>query len=160
VSENAAVSLETLRTCNLFGPLSDRELAKIAAIACERTYEPGCVICAEQEPAECLYILKEGRVELHIWLRPSLELGAEITVDEVEPGQIFGWSSLVKQRRFTASARALQPVVLVAIQGSELGALLDEDTHLGFVVMKQLAEVIASRLHHTRELCAASFDEA
>jgi CRP-like cAMP-binding protein len=147
------VSVDTLRTCELFTALNDQELDKIAAIACEETYDAGAVICAERDLADRLFILKKGRVQLHIRLRPGLEPGGEATIDEVEPGRIFGWSSLVKQRRFTASARALGLVTLVVIQGDDLNALFDQDMHIGFVVMKQLAEVIASRLHHSRELC-------
>jgi CRP/FNR family cyclic AMP-dependent transcriptional regulator len=147
------VSVDALRSCELFTALPDPELAKIAAIASEATYDTGTVLCAERDQADRLFILQRGRVQLRIRLRPALEAGADVTVDEVEPGRIFGWSSLVKQRRFTASATALEPVVLLAIQADDLNALFDQDPHLGFVVMKQLAEVIASRLHRTRELC-------
>ena len=82
-----------------------------------------------------------------------------MTVNTFGPGQIFGWSSLVKQRRFTASARALEPVQAIVIQGNELNALFDRNVHMGFVVMKQLAEVVASRLRHTRETCERRADE-
>jgi CRP-like cAMP-binding protein len=154
------VSVDTLRTCELFPALNDQELTKIAALACEETYDAGAVICAERDLAGRLFILKTGRVQLQIRLRPGLEPGGEVTIDEVEPGRIFGWSSLIKQRRFTASARALEQVTLVVIQGDDLNALFDQDTHVGFVVMKQLAEVIASRLHHTREQCETSAETA
>jgi CRP-like cAMP-binding protein len=76
-----------------------------------------------------------------------------MTIEEVEPGRIFGWSSLVKQRRFTASARALDEVTVMCIRAEELNDLFDQNSHIGFVVMKQLAEVIASRLRRTRDLC-------
>jgi CRP/FNR family cyclic AMP-dependent transcriptional regulator len=154
------VSLDTLRDCELFSSLGDRELAKLAAIACENTYDAGTVICAERNPARQLFILRKGRVQLDIRLRPELQPGGDVTIAEVEPGRIFGWSSLVKQRSFTASATALEEVTLVAIEGDDLIGLLDEDMHLGFVVMKQLAEVIASRLHHTREKCETSIEAA
>jgi CRP/FNR family cyclic AMP-dependent transcriptional regulator len=147
------VSLDTLRCCELFPGLSDAELAQIAAIAREAVFDAGDQICAEREAANRLFILQKGRVQLQIRLRPGLEQGGEATIEEVEPGRIFGWSSLVKQRRFTASARALEPVTVVVIGGDELDALFDRDVHLGFVVMKQLAEVIACRLQHTREIC-------
>jgi CRP/FNR family cyclic AMP-dependent transcriptional regulator len=76
-----------------------------------------------------------------------------MTIEEVQPGRIFGWSSLVKQRRFTASARALEPATVVTIDADELNSLFDLNPHVGFVVMKQLAEVIASRLRRTRQVC-------
>jgi CRP/FNR family cyclic AMP-dependent transcriptional regulator len=152
-------STENLRCCELFVGLSDAELAPIAAIAHEEAYEAGDLICAERELADRLFILKQGRVQVHVHLRPGLDPGGEATVEEVEPGRILGWSSLVKQRRFTASALALEPVTLLVIQADDLNALFDRDTHMGFVVMKQLAEVIALRLQHTREICEQETEE-
>jgi len=144
------ISVEALRRCELFSELNDEELGLIAPLCRERVYEAGETICAEQEAAEELYILQEGRVAVHIHLRSAMETAGAVTIEEVEPGRIFGWSSLVKQQRFTASARALERVKVIAIRGSDLNALFDQHTHIGFVVMKQLANVISSRLRHTR----------
>lgn len=147
------IALEALTPCDLFAGLTGEELAEIAAITHEQSYEAGDLVCAEQEQAEALYILAEGCVQLHVRLRSPLEADGETTIDEVQPGRVFGWSSLVKQRRFTASARALEPSRVLVVDAGQLNALFDTHPHLGFVVMKQLAEVIASRLRHTREIC-------
>lgn len=147
------VTAGDLHCCELFPGLNDAELAKVAAIARRETYQAGDRICAERELANRLFVLETGRVQVHIQLRPALEPGGDLVVEEVKPGRIFGWSSLVKQRRFTASARALEPVSILVIKARDLEALFEQDAHVGFVVMKQLAEVIASRLHHTREVC-------
>jgi CRP/FNR family transcriptional regulator len=146
------VPIEDLRTCELFPDLSDGELEHIAVIAREEQYETGDRICAEREVADRLFILKRGRAQVRTRLRSGFEPGGEATLELVEPGRIFGWSSLVKQRRFTGSAWALSPVAVIVIPGDELLALFDRNTHIGFVVMKHLAEVVASRLQHTREI--------
>jgi CRP/FNR family cyclic AMP-dependent transcriptional regulator len=147
------IPTEALSACELFTGLNSEELQDIVAIAREETYEEGSLIVAEHELAKQLFILCEGRVQVHIRLRSPLEADGEITIEEVEPGRIFGWSSMVKQRRFTASATALEPVRALVIEADDMNALFDRNAHIGFVVMKQLAEVIASRLHHTREQC-------
>lgn len=154
------VSVDELCPCELFAGLSQEELAEIAAIVRRETYEAGDLICAERERAEQLYILCEGRVHVDIRLRSSLEPDGEMKLEGVEPGCVFGWSSLVKQRRFTASARALEGVTLLVIDADELNALFDRNPHIGFVVMKQLAEVIAGRLRRTREICQADQGQA
>lgn len=145
------LTIEDLCSCELFAGLSDEELAAIAALAREETYQLGEEICTERGLADRLFILQSGRVQVHIHLRSSLQPDEEVTIEEMQPGRIFGWSSLVQQRRFTASARALEPVRVIAIDSAELNALFGRNPHIGFVVMKQLAEVIASRLLHTRE---------
>ena len=146
-------SVEALRQCELFSELDDAELELVAPLCRETVYAEGETIFAADEQARDLYILQEGRVALQVRLRSGVGLSGDVTLEDVEPGHIFGWSSVVKQRRFTASARALEPVKVIAIEGDDLNALFDRDAHLGFVVMKQLAEVIASRLRHTREIC-------
>jgi CRP-like cAMP-binding protein len=148
------VSVESLCSCDLFAGLDPEELEQITAIARKETYQAGDLICAEREVADQLFILCEGRVQVRVRLHSSLEPGGEMTIEEVEPGSVFGWSSLVKQRRFTASARALEPATVLAIRADDLNALFDRNAHTGFVVMKQLAEVIASRLRRTRVVCS------
>jgi CRP/FNR family cyclic AMP-dependent transcriptional regulator len=153
------ISIDEFRHCELFAGLGDQDLAEIAAIAYKETYATGDLICAERELANQIFILCQGRVQVHIQLRSSLEPDGEMIIEEVEPGRIFGWSSLVKQRRFTASARALEPATVLIIDADDLNTLFDRNLHIGFVVMKQLAEVIASRLRHTREVCAPETGE-
>jgi CRP/FNR family transcriptional regulator len=153
------VAIDELRSCELFVDLNDKELERIAAIAYREDYGPGDLVFIERAQASRLFILYRGRVQVHIQLRSVLELNGEVTIEEVEPGRVFGWSSLVKQRRFTASARALEPVTVIAIEADDLNDLFDRDAHLGFVVMKQLAEVIASRLRHTRKICQERRDD-
>jgi CRP/FNR family cyclic AMP-dependent transcriptional regulator len=147
------VSVNELCNCELFTGLDNLELEQITAVAEKETYGAGDLICIERELADRLFILCQGSVQVHIQLRSPLEPDGEMIIEEVEPGRIFGWSSLVKQQRFTASARALEPVTVLAIKAHDLNVLFDRNAHIGFVVMKQLAEVIASRLRHTREVC-------
>lgn len=149
------ITTEDLRCCELFPDLSDEELTHVASLARRENYQAGDLICAERELADHLFILEAGRVRVHIQLRSGLEPNGDVVIEEVDPGRIFGWSSLVKQRRFTASAQAVERVSTIVINAKDLEALFDRDVHLGFVVMKQLAEVIASRLRHTREVCEA-----
>ena len=145
------VSFDALRQCELFTDLNDEELSKIVQICCEETYEPQEFICGESEVAEKVYILQEGRVAVQMHLRSDLEPNGDVTIEEVTSGRIFGWSALVKQRRFTASARALEKVRVIVIKSADLNALFEENSHIGFVVMKRLADVISSRLRRTRQ---------
>ncbi|HSJ55719.1 MAG TPA: cyclic nucleotide-binding domain-containing protein [Anaerolineae bacterium] len=147
------VTPDDLRSCELFSRLSDPELSEIATIATTETYDAEDVICSEQEVAGRIFILQDGCVQVHFKMRSSLQADSDVTIEEVEPGRIFGWSSLVRQRQFTASARAVGRVRLIVLNADDLNALFDRDTHVGFAVMKQLAEVIASRLRRTREIC-------
>ena len=143
-------TIEQLRPCELFSELKDDELVLIAPLCQEERYSVGDTIIKADEPAVRLFILQEGRVQLRIRLRSGVELSGDVTIEDLEPGQIFGWSSLVRQERFTATGQVTEPAVVLSIDAHDLNALFAEHTHIGFVVMKQLANVVALRLHHTR----------
>jgi CRP-like cAMP-binding protein len=143
-------STEALHHCGLFTELDDAELKLIGSLCHVKEYQEGETIFAAQERAEELYILEEGRVALQIHLRSGVEASGDVTIEDLQPGNIFGWSSVVKQQRFTATARALEPVRVCAIRASELNALFNQNAHIGFVVMKQMANIISSRLRRTR----------
>jgi len=145
------VSIDALRQCELFADLNDEDLGKIAQICREEIHESQEIVFGESEVAEKVYILQEGRVAVQMHLRSDLEPNGDITIEEVTPGRIFGWSALVRQRRFTASVRALERVRVIAIKSADLNALFEENSHIGFVVMKRLADVISSRLRRTRQ---------
>jgi CRP/FNR family cyclic AMP-dependent transcriptional regulator len=148
------VSIEALRGCELFWELNDAELSEVAALCREESYPAGATIFTEAEEAEDLYILQQGRVALQVQLRSMAQASGEVTIEEVEPGHMFGWSALVKQRRLTASARCLEDVRVIAVKGQALNELLERNSHIGFVVMKRLADVISSRLRIIRERLA------
>ena len=148
------VSIEALRGCELFGELNDAELGEMAALCREESYPAGATIFTEAEMAEDIYILQEGRVILQIQLHSMTQVSGDVTIEEVEPGHILGWSALVKQRRLTASAQCLEDVRVVTMKGQALNELFEKNAHIGFVVMKRLADVISSRLRITRERLA------
>ncbi len=148
------VSIEALRSCELFGELNDAELGEIAALCREESYPAGAIVFTEAEMAKDLYILQEGKVALQIQLRSLAEMGGEVAIEVMEPGHIFGWSALVKQRRLTTTARCLEDVKAMAVKGQALNQLFERNAHIGFVVMKRLADVISSRLRLIRERLA------
>ena len=152
------VSIDALRQCELFTDLNDEELAKITQICSEETHEPQEIIFGESEVADKVYILQAGRVAVQMHLRSDLEPNGDVIIEEVTPGRIFGWSALVRQRRFSASVRALEKARVIAIKSADLNALFEENSHIGFVVMKRLADVISSRLRRTRQQLGGASD--
>ena len=149
-ASNSTVPLELLRQCELFGDLCDAEMSRVAAICRPETHPPGTLVFGQDDLAEKIYILREGRIAISMRLRSDSEPAAELTIEESVPGHVFGWSALVRQQRFTACATALDPVKVLAIRRADLYALFDEDAHIGFVVMRRLADVISARLRLTR----------
>jgi len=149
------VTVDTLRASPLFSELEDQELQKIVPLCREEQRPRGTVIFTKGDEADTLYLLEKGEVRLVYEICPQPDACENTTIPVETAGMVIGWSALVRPRRLTASAHCLSDVQLVAINGEALSDLLEQDSHMGFVVMKALAKVINDRLRQAKEL---SFD--
>jgi len=141
------VTVGDLRSFDLFGKLSDAQLAKLIPLISKETRERGLFICKEGEKAEALYLLVRGKVALEKMIRLSPRSKPRPATTEIlEAGDSFGWSTVVEPYRYTKSAVSLGRVELLRIEGEGLRRLLDEDHHIGYKLMTNLTKVVASRL--------------
>jgi CRP-like cAMP-binding protein len=139
--------IETLKRIPWFERLESKHFDKLAEIAAIRHVEAGEQLFREGEKEDNLYIVIEGRIALEIFVPHR----GRIRIGTVESMEVFGWSSvtpIVHQR--TASAFVVLTSLLVVFNSEKLRNLCDEDHDLGYVVMRRLANVIASRLLTTR----------
>ncbi|MEM4724959.1 MAG: cyclic nucleotide-binding domain-containing protein [Candidatus Hadarchaeum sp.] len=146
------VTVDQLRTCELFSELTNEELEQMLPFAREESYKAGTVMFSEGDEATTFYILQEGKVSLQYEICPQPDYCQDATILLDKPGDFMGWSSLVKPRRMTASGLCLTDVRLIAIDGKKLNELLERDSHMGFVVMKELAGQINKRLKEAKGL--------
>src|SRR5512139_2694031 len=142
------VSPEILKSFSLFSGLSETELAGIAKLCRERTYESGSVIFTIGGSAADVYLLNTGKVNIQIEFKIH-DYEIMTTVYTVGKGEIFGWSALVPPHRLTASARCEGKADVIMINGKELLVLLEKEKHIGYVVMTNLSALISSRLAST-----------
>jgi len=137
----------TLKSIPWFERLEPEHFNKLAEIASIRNVEAGEQLFREGEKEDNLYIVIEGRIGLDIFIPHH----GRIRIATVEPMEVFGWSSVTPNvRQRTASAFVVLDGLLVVFNSEKLRQLCDEDHHLGYVVMRRLANVIASRLLTTR----------
>jgi CRP/FNR family transcriptional regulator, cyclic AMP receptor protein len=138
---------QALENIPWFLDLNGSQLERLANIASFQQVNVGEEVFHEGDREDFLYIVLEGQVALETFV-PSRGLIKTFTA---EPLDIFGWSSLtpvVRQR--LSNARAVLPCRLIAIEGESLKVLCDEDHDVGFVIMRRLANIVASRLLSTR----------
>jgi CRP-like cAMP-binding protein len=60
-------------------------------------------------------------------------------------GEAFGWSAIIEPNIYTLSAFAVTDSQLMQIKKDEFGKLCAENDHLGSVLFKNIAEIIAER---------------
>lgn len=143
------ISPKVLGEIRLFGQLTEPQMAELAAIGSERNLPAGTVIHAEDNVADTVYVILEGRVGVRFSLRPFIK-SRQLCLDVLQPGEMFGWSALVPPHRLTGSAVCLENVRVLAWEREPLMAALEKDPALGFRFMGFLSEVIATRLRDTR----------
>jgi len=102
-------------------------------------------VFAQDDPADRLYVLLSGRVAI----RFKPHDGETLTVTEIAPGGVFGWSAALGRRSYTSSAVSLEAGEALGLRGADLRRLCETQPDTGVVILERLAEVIAERLRST-----------
>ena len=146
------VTPELLRQYAHFARLAPETLQKLASIADEQRVAAGQAIFAESDPAEYLYLIVRGEVNL------TCELGSgELrVVDTLVDGELVGWAAFVEPYRCRTLATAVKDTHLVRLQAARLRGFCDADHRLGTQLLTQVAQMLSSRLNSARVQLAAA----
>jgi CRP-like cAMP-binding protein len=158
-----------LSSCYLFKGLSDSHIDRLEAIASKHSVQEGQWLFHKDEPAERLYILESGAVELLIEVQGSIEFpvftvesgAVEYLIGGREPVEIpttmiksgngcVGIGSLIEPYRYSLSARCARESTLFVISRAEIQHLFLQHPELGCCVMTNLAGKLLERLNETR----------
>jgi CRP-like cAMP-binding protein len=130
----------------VFAGLEPRYAAQLAGCAATAGFARGEPVFREGDPADVFYVLRRGRVALELFVPGR---GA-VTIETLEPGEVVGWSWLFPPHRWHFDARAITAVRAVAVDGACLRGKCDEDTALGYELMRRFSAVMIERLQATR----------
>jgi len=128
-----------------FAHLTEADVDLVASIARVGEVKAGDMVDVQGESATRFYILVSGRLGV------VLELDFGVTkknyiVTSLGPGHMFGYSGLVGNPCYTAGSRAMTNSTYLEFDVAKLNTAFDEDPRLGHVMMKMVAQTIASRL--------------
>ena len=143
------VTNEILKKISLFRGLNEDELEEIAKFCSVRAYEVGELCQSEGQMADQVHFIHKGKlgVEFHI---PNIAYGCkDIVLDTLGSGDIFGWSALLKGTPWS-TLRAIEPTEAIYINATDLLNLCNSNNRIGYMVMKNLATIITSRLRRNR----------
>lgn len=132
-----------------FKNFSREDLELFLAQGQEVDYPAGSKILKEGDPAESFYILLTGAVSIKMIRQEHEEF---ILSTLRHPGEVFGWSTLVEEGRFTATAECLEDCRLISFKRKDLEDFFAEHPALGYLFMRNLARLISRRLERTRAL--------
>jgi len=139
-----------VKEIDLFKGIDPTIMEEIVNICSEQKHTKDSVLFKKGDVADCLYILEEGNIKLVI------ENGGSITHSLIDPGEVFGWASMLESGLRTASGVCATDLKVVKIEKEKLDAIFNLHPEVGLIVLKRLAGVISERLSNAyRDLLSA-----
>jgi CRP-like cAMP-binding protein len=140
--ETRMISPEMLRRYPYFADASDESLRQLAMAGHEVKVHAGATMFDEDEPADQLYIIVHGEIDIVY----SLPDGKRRTVDTLVDGDLLVWSALIPPHRTTGSGIATKDTHLVALAAERVRTLCEQDSKLGHQLMNQVVKLLSNRL--------------
>lgn len=141
-TEVISVLLHDHPFCRGFWP---EHTAKLAAMGSQARFQPGELLFREGDHSSLFYLLVSGNVALEV-VSPA----RPVRVATLIAGEVAGWSSLTGDTGKQFQARALEPVHVVAFDGTRLRHACESDYAFGFALMRAVLAVMAERLQAIR----------
>ena len=148
-----AVTVGVLEALPLFSGIDRDRLEHIVTRSRSETIPQGKTIITESEPANDPRVVLSGRVSVAIRIPGA----ADLTITTLSRGELLGWSALLEDQRWVASAKAIKTSELLTLPGAALRRLCQNDHELGYHLMRNAFICVASRLKDTRIQCVDMF---
>ena len=141
-----------LRKSEIFVGLPDAKLEQILTIGRERVCNADETIISEGEPSDEMYVVQEGMVEVLVASGPVPDVPSSakmMAVVQLGRGQVFGEMALVDRGARSATVRSVvDGTRLFIIPREAFWELCDNDCHIGYVVMRNIARDLSFKLRH------------
>ena len=139
--------LAELKKIPWFRDLPEKHLITLSEIGTLRRAKAGEVFFREGDVENYVYVVLEGRVALDIFVPHR----GKVRFYTAESWEIFGWSSVTPSvRQRTAGAQAVIDSLVVGFDAKKLYQACEDDHDLGYIIMRRLSNIVASRLMVTR----------
>ena len=136
-------SAEILRSTAFFADVTPEQIGRVALLGRVETYPQDASVYTLGQAADDFYVLVDGMVRFTIGLGPRSTHAGQV----LKRGEVFGWAALVESaHKRIATARAITPCTVLALNGEQLTIMMDEDHGLGYRLMRQLNELITGNL--------------
>jgi len=145
------ISLEFLEDVEVFKGLSGSQLTAVQECCQKKEFEQDTKLFGEGEPADHLWIVMEGRVDLRCEL-PGLASSEENTISSISAGGAIGWSCFVSPYKYRLSGYcASGQCELIRIEKEHIIQLFEVDAGAGYVVMSNMAAVVGRRFNRLQD---------
>lgn len=141
--------VELLNRVQLFSGLEQDDLLQVVRICEEIDIPPEAIFIEQNTTGSEMYIVADGTVNVFI---NGLDNAKSIVI--LGQGQVVGEMALIDQGYRSASVRATQNgAKLYKIERDDFHALCEQNSRIGFIVMRNMSLDLAFKLRH-RNLAA------
>ncbi len=126
-----------------FSEISPVDRARLAAALEEINYDQGDVIFAENEPADALYILREGIVE---------RLAQGVRLDLLEAPTVFGDLALLRDERRATTLVTLTPCTVWRLPADRFTGLVQRTPAIGARFAAEVSDRLAGAQREVADL--------
>lgn len=132
-----------LKKVTLFEGVNDEELAKVAAVARERTLVKGDVLFREGDTGDEAFVIVMGTLKLE----KTSDTGVTEQLSILGSGSYIGEVALVTpEHTHTFTVTAMEKSFVVGFHQSDIDALCEKEPRLGYDIYKALSRGLARRL--------------
>jgi CRP/FNR family cyclic AMP-dependent transcriptional regulator len=139
--ESVERKVELLQESRYFHGLEREALLEVAKVSRLESFERGDVLIKQDSPADALYVLAEGTVEVYV---EDGATGAGRLVKRMTRGACFGEIAILTGFSRTATVRADDTGSVLLIDAPDLEALLAREARVALSMCKTLAAWIYS----------------
>ncbi|MCT8973622.1 cyclic nucleotide-binding domain-containing protein [Microbaculum marinisediminis] len=125
---------DEIRRLALFRDCGDDTFDTLIRAGFLQRFPPGVVLIHENDPADFLYIVVEGMVEMF-----ATQAGRETTIGFIEPIGTFILAAVLKDQVYLQSARTLEKSRVLMIPAENVRAAMRDDTAFMNAIVTELA---------------------
>jgi CRP-like cAMP-binding protein len=149
------MSGDLFKDLSLFKDFSATQFNALRPLFLPKHEPAGAVIFEQGDPAEYLYIVVEG--EINIRFKP--DDGPAIIVARVRPEGVVGWSAALGSPMYTSAAICTTECQMLRVRSQDLRQLCEQDPETATLLLERLATVIAERLRNTHHHVMALLEQ-
>lgn len=136
----------TLIKTKVFKDLTAEEIGLVEKLVGDRSYKANTKVVKEGDASTDFYICVEGELALQI----DVPGRGTITTGTIGNNNIFGWSALATTPHYGASVVTRKDSRVLVVSGNNMKVIFEKHPRIGYCVMRNLIEVISSRLQDVR----------
>ena len=125
---------EQLKKIELFAELPDERRTQIADRCAWKHFEPGAMVCSQEDPSEGVYFLAEGTVRASIYSAS----GKNVVFQDMQAGRMFGEISAIDGSERSASVEAITDCLVASLSPKAFLDVLRHEPDLSLKVMRML----------------------